>query len=74
MAAGFFTGTEKYMNEETPLVDKRFLIQKFPGKGGWSYMDRFAKALAKSFFLEKCVRFCYFMSDTQPTLRFLRVG
>ncbi len=22
---------------DTPLVDKRYLLQKFPGKGGWTY-------------------------------------
>ncbi len=25
------------MNEEKPLVDKEYLLEKFPGKGGWTY-------------------------------------
>lgn len=24
---------------EKPLVDKKFLLQKFPGKGGWTYAE-----------------------------------
>ena len=23
--------------EEQPLVDKEYLLEKFPGKGGWTY-------------------------------------
>ena len=23
---------------ETPLIDKRYLLEKFPGKGGWTYV------------------------------------
>ena len=25
------------MNQEKPLVDAKYLLQKFPGKGGWTY-------------------------------------
>ncbi len=27
------------MNQEKPLVDKAYLLQKFPGKGGWTYAE-----------------------------------
>ncbi|MEM8525378.1 MAG: YdeI/OmpD-associated family protein [Bacteroidota bacterium] len=27
------------MNEEIPLVDSQYLLQKFPGKGGWTYAE-----------------------------------
>ena len=25
-------------SEKTPLVDKKYLLEKFPGKGGWTYV------------------------------------
>lgn len=25
------------MNKEKPLIDKKYLLEKFPGKGGWTY-------------------------------------
>ncbi len=27
------------MNNENPLVDTNYLLQKFPGKGGWTYAE-----------------------------------
>ncbi len=27
------------MKEETPLVNKEYLLKKFPGKGGWTYAE-----------------------------------
>ena len=26
-------------NEEKPLVNQDYLLQKFPGKGGWTYAE-----------------------------------
>lgn len=26
------------MKKETPLIDREYLMQKFPGKGGWTYV------------------------------------
>lgn len=27
------------MKSDNPLVDKEFLLERFPGKGGWTYID-----------------------------------
>ena len=31
------TGVSLFMHEEKPLVDKEYVLEKFPGKGGWTY-------------------------------------
>ncbi len=57
---------EVTMNQEKPLVNNTYLLQKFPGKGGWVYAADSCVIFGEAKFWKSITTFAKYSKNSNP--------